>query len=259
MTPRRKKNQSKHDSPEHPHDTRGGSAPSPLFRLLIHFLKPSVLAAIVIIVLGLICYSNTFDAQFYFDDLKSIVDNLSIRDLGNLRAIWKFSPIRFITYLSFAVNYHFGELNVFGYHLVNILIHITAAYFVYLFTLYLSILSNKQTPYWIAVFAALIFLCHPIQTQAVTYIVQRAASLATLFYMISLTCYVRARILFEGFSIQRSDKMQLFGSQYILVSEKAMATARPFLGHTGSLGGLGPPGNVYQGNRVHPACFDRPD
>ena len=231
MTHRRKKNQSKQNAPEHPHGKRGGSAPSSLIRLLTHLMKPSVLAAIVIIVLGIICYSNTFDSEFYFDDNNSIVKNVSIRDLGNLRAIWKFSPIRFITYLSFAVNYHFGELNVFGYHLVNILIHIVTAFFVYLFTLYISILSNKQTPYWIAVFAALIFLCHPIQTQAVTYIVQRAASLATLFYMISLSCYVRARILFEGFSIQRPDKMQLFGGQYVLVSEKAMLRRGPFGPH----------------------------
>ena len=143
MTLRRKKNQTKHDSPEHSHGKGGGSVPSPSSRLLKHLLNPSVLTATVIIVLGFVCYSNTFDAQFYFDDQKSIVDNPSIRNLGNIKAIWKFSPIRFITYLSFAINYHFNQLHVFGYHLVNIIIHIITSFLVYLFVFYLSILTNK--------------------------------------------------------------------------------------------------------------------
>ena len=228
MTLRRKKNQTKHNSPEPSQGKGGGSVPSPSSRRLKHLLNPSVLTATAIIVLGFVCYSNTFDAPFYFDDQKSIIDNPAIKNLGNIKAIWKFSPVRFITYLSFAINYHFNQLQVFGYHLVNIIIHISTSFLVYLFVLYLSILTNKQTPYWVAVFAALIFLCHPIQTQAVTYIVQRTASLATLFYILSLTCYVKARLLYEGFSTERPDAMQQIGTQNFLGSQEPMVRRGPF-------------------------------
>jgi protein O-mannosyl-transferase len=229
MPPRRKKKQLAQNSPESPRATGQGRAPSPLLQLSRHFLKRSVLTVAVIILVGLVCYSNTFDAQFHFDDQKSIVDNPSIRDLANLKAIWKYSPIRFVTYLSFAVNYHFGQLNVFGYHIVNIVIHIATALLVYLYIYYISILSKKREPYWIAVFAALIFLCHPIQTQAVTYIVQRAASLATLFYMLSLTCYVKARILFEGASTGSLDEIQHVGIHNGVGSQPAIVRRGRFL------------------------------
>ncbi len=104
--------------------------------------------------------------------------------------------------LSFALNYHFGKLNVFGYHLVNITIHTINGLLVW----WLVILTfetptmkkfNSLSSFrdFIASFSSLIFIIHPVQTQAVTYIVQRFTSLATLFYLLSLILYIKARLI----------------------------------------------------------------
>jgi len=78
-------------------------------------------ALFLITTTALLIYSNTFSSPFQFDDTSSIVENYQIRDLKNF---WPPSGTRYIGVLSFALNYHFNELNIFGYHLVNIIIHI---------------------------------------------------------------------------------------------------------------------------------------
>jgi len=156
---------------------------------------------LTIFLLGFLIYSNTLYYPFHFDDEPSITNNYFIWRLHNLKAIWNFCPTRFVTYLSFALNYYFHKLNVFGYHLVNILIHLTASivawWFVSLTFLTLQLKKEKLAEYsqLIAFFVALVFLTHPLQTQGVTYIVQRAASLAALLYIASLALYAKARLL----------------------------------------------------------------
>ena len=148
-------------------------------------------------------YSNTFSASFHFDDIYNIVENAWIKDLKNLRDL---SHSRYVGFLTFALNYHFSGLDVFGYHLVNLIIHIINAFLVYSLVLLLFKIpinpSHPQYPAssisdpssWIALATALLFVAHPIQTQAVTYIVQRFASLATLFYLLTVVCYLQWRL-----------------------------------------------------------------
>jgi len=151
---------------------------------------------------GLIAYSNTFGAPFQFDDQPNIVDNPIIKNLGNFITSSKgyvFNPRRFIGYLSFALNFHFGGLSVTGYHAVNLAIHIVSAilvYFLVALTLRTPVFqpSNPPTLRYVALFSALLFVAHPIQTEAVTYIVQRLASLAAMFYLLSVVMYIKARI-----------------------------------------------------------------
>ncbi len=158
------------------------------------------LILLLFLVLGFLIYSNTFQAVFHFDDNRNIVSNQAIRNLGNLQAIWNWGPDRFLTNLSLAVNFHFGGLNVFGYHLVNIAIHVTAAVMVYflVWTLFRTPTFRTHSLHeyaeTIALFCGLLFLAHPIQTQAVTYIVQRGASLAALFYITACFLYLKAKI-----------------------------------------------------------------
>jgi hypothetical protein len=64
----------------------------------------NLLAVIILCCLGIGIYSNTFYSPFYFDDDRAIIRNLNIRNLDNLRLIWDFCPMRFITYLSLAFN-----------------------------------------------------------------------------------------------------------------------------------------------------------
>jgi len=164
-------------------------------------LRPHYLISIaVILCLGVVVYSNTFSCSFHFDDFQSIPSNPFIRDLHKLHNIWVFWPCRFITYLSLALNYHFNGLHVWGYHLVNLAIHLIAAVLVgWLVLLTLSTPAMKGDKIaghanTIALFAAMVFVAHPLQTEAVTYIVQRAASLAALFYLASLCLYIRSRL-----------------------------------------------------------------
>ncbi len=166
--------------------------------------KPAWLAAasvLIILVVGTVSYSNTFSSSFHWDDGPSITANPALRDVRNLRAIWDFWPTRFLTYLSFALNYHLHRLDVWGYHVVNLLIHLGSAVLVWWFTL-LTFSTPRMREQQIArsagllsLFSGLVFVAHPVQTQGVTYIVQRAASMATLFYLTSLCLYAKGRLL----------------------------------------------------------------
>ena len=141
-------------------------------------------------------YGQTLFSSFHFDDRSSILLNPVLRSgSDSLPELWRYWPTRFIVTLSFYLNYQTGGIEPFGYHLINLVIHIINSLLVYGIILY-SI--NKLQPnrrgvgYWSALAGALIFALHPIQTQAVSYIAQRAASLAATFYLAGLLLYIRA-------------------------------------------------------------------
>jgi protein O-mannosyl-transferase len=162
-----------------------------------YFKLTSILS---IIGLGSLVYAGTFFHSFHFDDYIYIVQNFAIKSFQHLPDIWKIYPCRFITFLSLAVNFHFHQLNVFGYHLVNLCVHLLNAVLVWWLTrLTLStplMKGNRISRHVdiLSLFAALIFVAHPLQTQGVTYIWQRAAALSTMFYLASLCLYVRSRL-----------------------------------------------------------------
>ena len=166
-------------------------------------MKPiysKALAVIALCCLGIIVYSNTFHGSFHFDDEPSIVNNYAIKHIQNLRSIWNFYPTRFITYLSIAFNYQLGGLKVFGYHLFNLLVHLGSAMLIWwltILTFHTPLIKKEAISAYakpIAFFTSAIFLLHPIQTQPVNYIIQRATLLATFFYIASLSLYVKARL-----------------------------------------------------------------
>lgn len=158
---------------------------NPLKRYSFVLLSLSIIAITI--------YSNTFSSSFHFDDFRNIERNHTIHDLKNFS---DFSGSRYIGFLSFGLNYYFGGVEVFGYHLVNLIIHIINALLVYHLALLvfeavgLRLVESDHLLFWIALSASLLFVSHPIQTQAVTYIVQRFSSLATLFYLLTLVCYL---------------------------------------------------------------------
>ena len=151
---------------------------------------------------GLAVYSNTLSGPFIFDDYPNIRDNPSIRltriDIDGLyRAGFEsVSDNRPLANISFALNYYFGDYNVFGYHLVNLLVHIANGVLVYFLVLMMACAENDKSARWrwVAFLAGAIFLVHPIQTQAVSYMVQRMTSLAVLFYLLALLLYVVGRL-----------------------------------------------------------------
>ena len=156
---------------------------------------------LLIAALGVIIYSNSLHCSFHFDDNPAIFGISAVKDISNLKNIWDFWPSRFITYLSMSLNYHFNGLNVFGYHLFNLGVHLISAILVWWLTrLTLSApLMEKDKIVLhanaVSLLVGLLFVSHPIQTQGVTYIIQRAASMATLFYLASLSLFVKSRLL----------------------------------------------------------------
>lgn len=166
-----------------------------------------IIPLFLLVFLVIVVYSNTFHADWHLDDYENITvnPNVHITDLtpGSLyKAFYKTRKkiSRPFARLTFALNWYVGKSHVTGYHVVNIFIHIVAAFFLFLFIYQLfrtPHLKNKyddHAAYFIALLSAVLWAIHPIQTQAVTYIVQRMASMAAMFYIISMYFYLNGRM-----------------------------------------------------------------
>jgi tetratricopeptide (TPR) repeat protein len=134
----------------------------------------------------------------HLDDISSIMFNRAIQNDWTIASIWKYSQNRFLPYLSLAYNYKLGELETTGYHVFNILIHICNGLLVYWLTQLLfstpAMKVHSGLKSTIALFTALLFISHPLATQSVTYITQRIAAMAALFYFFSMALYIKGRI-----------------------------------------------------------------
>lgn len=163
---------------------------------------------LLLLLLCLVCYSNTFNVSFHFDDLHNITQNTKLH-IDNLYPGTIYDALfgdsgkkkfyRPVSNLSIALNWYFGKTDVTGYHIVNLGIHILTAFFLYLTMVNLFSSPNlagrfRGDEYFIAILAATLWAVNPIQTQAVTYIVQRMAAMTALFYIMGIYFYVKARI-----------------------------------------------------------------
>jgi tetratricopeptide (TPR) repeat protein len=158
---------------------------------------------LLIILAACAAYHNSFSGPFVFDDIPAIVDNPSIRHLWPITRVMR-PPLlsagangRPMVNLSLAVNYALGGTSVTGYHVVNLLLHVTVA--LVLFSLMLRTLrlpslrgrfAGKARP--IALAIALIWTVHPLLTESVTCVIQRNELIVGLFYLLTLYCVVRS-------------------------------------------------------------------
>jgi Flp pilus assembly protein TadD len=179
---------------------------------LTRIFKNPLLHVFLIIATGLLVYSNTFTVPFLYDDSRFIPDNPLIKDFDyflnpskatdiNLAEdVHRYFRTRYVGFFSFWANYKLGGINVKGYHMGNIAIHLINSLLVYLIiTLSFKTPFLKDSPVrkkapLIALFSGLLFVAHPIQTEAVTYILQRLVLLAGMFYLLSTAAYVGARL-----------------------------------------------------------------
>jgi tetratricopeptide (TPR) repeat protein len=167
-------------------------------------LEMPALHVLIVLLAGFLVYSNTFHGPIQWDGVPHIIDNPLIKDIGNFISSirgYQSNPRRFIGFLSFALNYHFGGLDVIGYHVVNLMIHLANALLVYaivILTFKTPFMRQSRpsspSPGYIAFFSSLLFVSHPLQTQAVTYVIQRFTSLAAFFYLLSLIMYIKGRL-----------------------------------------------------------------
>ena len=174
-----------------------------------HSLRRKNIYALIVLSL-LVCsiYSNSLKCSFHFDDWANIGDNPNVHlsEMGwdqlkktllsnpaNPR-----TPYRPVATLSFALNYYLGKLRVGGYHAVNILIHLISSVFLYLFLFDTLRLPSQRGRYGsiaypVALLATVLWAANPVQSQAITYIVQRMTSLAGMFYIMAMYIYLKAR------------------------------------------------------------------
>lgn len=157
--------------------------------------------------IGLLIYSVSMRGEFIYDDYTAVVLNPAIKNWSHFFQV--LGKTRVVTFFTLALNYHIHGLNVFGYHLTNVLIHIGTTIILYKFIQLLFIAPQTKTSFneeeqkAVALFCALLFLCHPLQTQAVSYIWQRGASLAAFFYLSCLNYYLRARLVSLNEELER--------------------------------------------------------
>lgn len=159
------------------------------------------LASVIVVAIAVI-YANSLGGPFIFDDNHAIADNERIRRL------WPPGPLleslpgntllnRPLVTVSLAINYAIDGLNVRGYHLFNVGVHLLASlvlFGVIRRTLTGRLLRNRfgPTATWVAAAATLIWAVHPLATDAVTYIIQRCELLMGLFYLLTLYCAIRS-------------------------------------------------------------------
>lgn len=170
---------------------------------------------IAILLAGLIAYSNSFTVPMQLDDYRTLGNSFKNLTSGGIGLLSGGSS-RWVVDATFALERYSHGYWLYGYHIVNLMIHLSAALVVYgLLGLILDASSwTTSSPRehslfdrFVPVATALLFVCHPIQTEAVTYICQRYTSLAAMFYLLALLCYFKARrelLLFPTLSLFRN-------------------------------------------------------
>ncbi|MBN2453122.1 MAG: tetratricopeptide repeat protein [Candidatus Omnitrophica bacterium] len=154
----------------------------------------TIKAGICLFFLAVIIYSNSLGGSFISDDGYFIVKNIHIKSLANIPSFFvsptavAFAELshdvyRPVTAASYAVDYHLWRLNTFGYHLENVLLHALNA--ILLFILLRLILGNI----FVAFLASAFFVCHPVQTEVVSWISGRSSILFLLFYLLAFITY----------------------------------------------------------------------
>ena len=173
-------------------------------------MKGRKLTPLLVIVAGLLAYQNGFTGPFIFDDVLSITENPSIQHLW---PIWQCLTARHsggltvegrpLINLSLAINYAIDGYKVWGYHAFNLIVHILAG-----LTLLGIVRRTLLRPApmrsgpalrdrfgamasELAAAVAVLWTVHPLQTESVTYVIQRAESIMGLFYLLTLYCFIR--------------------------------------------------------------------
>lgn len=179
-------------------------------------IKISLVSMALLAIIGFALYANSLHNEFVYDDELVIKNNVFITNLSNIKYLfakeyyvgsgeYTYRPILTFTYM---LDYHFWKFNPVGYHLTNIIFHVTAGILFYFFILlFLPMLSNKLPVYPTAFLSSLLFIIHPIQTEVVNSPAFRDDAVFAVFFFPTLIFYLKTksakgikRILFYAFS-----------------------------------------------------------
>lgn len=169
------------------------------------------LGAAAIALATLAVYANSLSGPLVFDDVASILQNPSIRNLGRITDVLTPPATDGMTVggrpllnLSLALNYAISGTEVWSYHALNIVIHLLAGLTLFgIVRRTLALHPGLAAPrgnrpgvastegHWIALAVAALWALHPLHTEAVTYVIQRAESLMGLLYLQTLYAFIR--------------------------------------------------------------------
>jgi len=166
------------------------------------FFEKKWVAIGLIILVSAIIYSSSLNAPFIFDDEAKIVNNPDIKEIKNIKTkliypqgehktFERNDPSRPVTYLTFTLNYYFGKLNIIGYHLVNIFLHVCVSILIFFLTRKIIVYTYGKCTNIFPFFVALFFASHPINTIVVSYVFNRSGELAAFFYILSLLLFTK--------------------------------------------------------------------
>ena len=198
----------------------------------------NICSALIILSIAFLSYFNTFTNSFHFDDFRYIIHNEEFKEYnqqsfsvsGTLSNLSNRSIVLATLYL----NHSLDGFNVFGFHVLNLTVHIITCLLIFLFAKE-ALLFNKtlKTEYGsksqlnIPLMAALLFAVHPMNTQAVTYITGRTTSLAVCFYIASFLFFIKGlrqnltyKILFYALSM--AFLTAGYGSKIIILTAPVM-------------------------------------
>ena len=164
----------------------------------------------VIALAAAVAYAPSFAVPFQYDDYARIGQNRALQDGQLFEALVWFGNSRVVPSLTLAANFWAGGIDPIGYHAVNFAVHLLTAFGVVALALALCETPRLRAA-WppprasrMAVVAGLVFACHPLQAQAVTYVIQRYASMAALFYVWAVVAFLHARLQQVGSAAGRS-------------------------------------------------------
>jgi protein O-mannosyl-transferase len=192
------------------------------------------LALIVITVSGFAVYAGSLHGEFVFDDLHTIVESPNVRSLTPLTKSLTGEPGstvsgRPVPAFSLALNYAAGELDVFGYHLVNVTLHVLAA--LALFGLLLATLSRladerlRRGALPLAFATSLLWVLHPLHTDALNHVSYRTETMLALFYFAALFAAAR------GFAAREPKRWYVLAVScaFLAVGSKEAAVSLPLI------------------------------
>ena len=160
-----------------------------------------IICSLLLSTIVFLVYLGNLEGRLYLDDFSNLVEQERVTiDSLSFKNLWlAFSGVdgvtfsRGLTMVTFALNYHFADHQLWSWHLVNNLIHVLCALLLFLLILKLCEIRNLGDrvlrPWWLMILA-LYWGLNPLHTQAVTYVVQRLTLLATIFCLSSVICWI---------------------------------------------------------------------
>jgi hypothetical protein len=138
-----------------------------------------------------LAWANSLLVPFVYDDRLEVVGNRTIQDLSQWQLILGYNLSRPLTIGSYALNHAVHGEQVFGFHLVNVLLQVLNAGLALLAGRALAKLAGHARPLWVGGLAAGLWALHPLATESVTYIAGRSELLAGGFVLLGVWAWCR--------------------------------------------------------------------